>query len=75
MERKIGDKVKVAEDNDNENYDILRDKVLIITDIATNTKQHRLYDEGLNGEPLYSFKTEDGEDVPYCLYEYKVESA
>jgi hypothetical protein len=65
---KIGDKVKIASDNDNENYDNFRDKVLTITHIATNEKQHEGYDSSMQGMALYDFK-----DVPFSLYEYEIE--
>lgn len=32
----------------------------------------RGYDNGLYPEQLMCFKTEDGEDVPFSLYEYEI---
>ena len=70
----IGDKVKVSPDNDNDNYDSFRNKILIITHIATSTNDHQGYDEGLNGEALYDFKDEDGNEIPCSLYDYELEA-
>lgn len=68
---KVGQKVKVSRSNDNENYDSFRDKVLIITHAEAGG---RGYDEGMYPEKLMSFETEEGEDVPFSLYEYELES-
>ena len=70
---KIGDKVRVSEYNDNDNYDEFRDKTLIITSIYTNSNEHMGYDESMEGMALYEFTTEEGKDVPYALYEYEIE--
>lgn len=67
---KTGQKVKVAKNNDNENYDSFRDKVLIITHAETEGNG---YDDSLYPQKLMSFKTEEGEDIPFSLYEYEVE--
>lgn len=67
---KAGQKVKVSSQNDNENYDSFRDKVLIITHAEVGGLG---YDSGMYPEKLMCFKTEDGEDVPFSLYEYEVE--
>lgn len=72
--RKVGDRVKVAKNNDNDCYDSFRDEVLIITYVSLNKKDHPGYDEGV-GEPLYDFVTEDGREVHNSLYEYEVEDA
>ena len=71
--RELGDRVKVAEDNDNENYNDFRDKILIITHIAHNTEEHPGYDDILEGMALYDFETEDGEEIDSSLYEYEIE--
>ena len=68
----VGDRVKVAPENDNDNYDDFRDKVLIITHVATNQSQHPGYDSSLAGEGLYDFETEDGEEVHSSLYDYEL---
>jgi len=72
---KIGDQVKVSEENDNENYDDFREKTLTIIHVATNTDEHPGYDNGLEGEPLYDFKDEDGNEIPCSLYFYELEEA
>jgi len=69
----VGDRVKISPSNDNDSYDDFRDKILIITHKATNTDEHPGFDEGLLGiDALYDFETEDGEDVPYSLYDYEL---
>lgn len=70
----IGDKVQVSPDNDNDNYDSFRNKILIITHIATSTEDHPGFDEGLNGESLYDFKDENGNEIPCSLYDYELEA-
>ena len=70
---KIGDRVMVSSDNDNENYEDFRGKVLIITGIYTNSNETVFYDESMEGMALYEFITEDGEGVPFALYECEIE--
>jgi hypothetical protein len=63
----VGNKVKV--NNSNDNYDEFRNKVLIIThsEIGGNG-----YDDSMYPQKLMSFMTEQGEPIPYSLYEYEV---
>lgn len=68
---KVGQKVKVSSENDNDNYDSFRDKVLIITHAEVGGLG---YDDGMYPEKLMCFETEDGEEVPFSLYEYEVEA-
>lgn len=75
MTWRIGTKVKVSSDNDNENYNDFRNKVLKITHIAKNTNQHPGYDNGMDGMPLYDLEALDGTPVNYSLYEYELEKA
>lgn len=70
-----GQKVKVSSENDNDNYDSFRDKVLVITGVYKNDKEHPGYDMGIYPERLYEFKTIDGEEVHCALYEYEIEEA
>lgn len=72
-EFEIGDRVMVASENDNENYDSFRDKVLIVTHVANSIEEHGGYDDSVDGMALYDFETEDGEDVDCSLYEYEIE--
>lgn len=74
MTFKIGDKVKVASDNDNQCYDNFRNKILIVTHIATSKEDHQGYDEGLSPEALYDFKDVKGNEIPCSLYEYELVS-
>lgn len=64
---KIGSKVKVSPENDNENYDSFRNKVLTVSNVATNEREHPGYDTGMNGQALYDF---DG--IPCSLYDYEL---
>jgi hypothetical protein len=70
---KIEDRVKITSENDNENYDSFREKILIVENIATNEEAHPGYDNSMEGMQLMDFRTEDGEEVPFSLYEYEVE--
>ena len=75
MTWRIGTKVKVSSDNDNENYNDFRNKVLKITHIAKNTNQHSGYDNSMEGMPLYDLEALDGTPVNCSLYEYELEKA
>jgi hypothetical protein len=72
---KLNQKVKVSPYNDNDCYDSFRDKILIITHVATNKKEHLGYDDSVSPQGLYDFKTEDGEDVNCSLYDYELVEA
>jgi hypothetical protein len=72
---KIGDLVKVSSENDNDNYDDFREKVLRIVHVATNTSQHMGYDESMQRMGLYDLETLDGKEINYSLYEYELEDA
>lgn len=72
MVRKIGSKAKVSKENDNDNYNDFRNKVLIITHVARNTKEHPGYDTSMNGMALYDFKDKHGNEIPFSLYEYEL---
>ena len=69
---KIGSKVKVSPDNDNECYNDFRDKVLIVTHVAKNESEHQGYDSSVAPDYLYDFETIDGESVPCSLYDYEL---
>ena len=67
---KIGDKVKVSCENDNDNYNEFRGKTLIITDIEVGGLG---YDMSVYPQKLMCFETIDGEEIPFSLYEYEIE--
>ena len=70
----IGQSVMIAENNDNENYDDFRGKELVIYHKATNEKEHRGFDNSMEGQALYSFfLRETGEQVPFSCYDYELE--
>jgi hypothetical protein len=68
-----GDVVRISSENDNENYDEFRGKNLIVYSYACCEQGHPGYDSSMNGMQLLDLKTEDGEEVPFSLYEYEVE--
>jgi hypothetical protein len=67
----VGQKVKISSSNDNENYDSFRGEILVIVDSEVGG---RGYDDSMYPQRLMSFETEEGEEVPFSLYEYEVES-
>ena len=67
----LGKKVKVT--SDNEGYDSFRDKVLIISHVAYNEKEHPGYDSTCAGQALCDFRTESGEQIGSSLYEWEFE--
>jgi len=69
---KLGSKVKVSPDNDNDYYNDFRDKVLIVTNVAKNESEHRGYDSSVAPDYLYDFKTIDGQIVHCSLYDYEL---
>ncbi len=69
---KVGSKVKVSTDNDNENYDSFRDKVLIVTHVSKDESDHKGYDSSVSPNYLYDLKTIDGEEVNCSLYDYEL---
>ena len=70
---KIGDRVKVSSENDNDCYDDFREQILIVQNIATSENQTYAYDSSMNGMQLMDFTTEKGKEVPFSLYEYEIE--
>ena len=69
----VGDIVRIG-DTDNENYDDYRGKDLRITHKATNENEHQGFDSSMDGYGLYDMKVvENGEDVPFSLYDYELE--
>ena len=72
---RIGSKVRVSHDNDNDCYNSFKDKILIITHIAKNTDEHPGYDMSVYPEPLYDFKDLDGNVIPCSFYKYEIVKA
>ena len=70
---KIGQHLRVAKNNDNECYDRFRDETLVVTFISTSKKDHPVYDETMNGEPLYDLETLEGRPIGNSLYHYELE--
>lgn len=65
MSVRIGSKIKIKADKDNETYNKFRNKVWTVTHIARNQKEHPGYDSGVN-EALVDCK-----GLPVSLYEYE----
>lgn len=61
---KVGDRVRVSPDNDNDGYNSFRNKTLIITHVDTEFDKE--------GGALYSFKTTDGKQVNSSLYDWEL---
>lgn len=73
MNPKVGQIVMIAEDNDNDNYNAYRGKLLEITHIATSEADHPGYDNSMKGMPLCDLKeVETGKDIPFSLYAYEI---
>ena len=66
----IGDAVKLSDEaKDNDNYEDFFDEEMVITWVD-------LDDDGMGKkEPIMSFETKDGEEVPFSLYGYEIEKA
>ena len=56
MKLRIGSIVKVAEDNDNENYYSFKGRLLWVTRIYTNSSENPFYDDCMSGEKLCEFE-------------------
>jgi len=69
---KLGQKVKVSPENDNECYDSFRNEVLRVTHLAKNASEHPGYDAGVSPDYLYDLETVSGEPVPYPLYDHEL---
>ena len=70
---RIGDKVKLTQiAKENDCYSDFKNKVLIVTNIAKNSKEHPGFDDSLKGQNLYDFIDGDGNDIPCSLYDYEV---
>lgn len=70
---KVGQRLRVAKNNDNECYDRFRNEILVVHSISTSKKDHPGYDEAMNGEPLYDLETLDGRPIGNSLYHYELE--
>ena len=69
---KLGDKIRIKKDNDNDCYDKFRNLDLVITHIAHNIDEHQGYDTGMKGMALVdSDVCNTGESVPFSLYKYE----
>ena len=69
---KLGSKVKVSPDNDNDCYNDFRDKVLIVANVAKDESEHRGYDSSVSPNYLYDLETIEGESVNCSLYDYEL---
>ena len=73
VDYRVGDKVRIVSDNDNENYDSYRGKALRIAKVFTSTKFHPGFDESA-GSALYDLVVAGtNEAVPFSLYDWELE--
>jgi hypothetical protein len=83
---KAGDVVRVSRDNDNETYNLFRDKELTITHVATKyMPAKQFFDQGKPngyhpgfddcGAALYDLEATDGTPVNCSLYDWELERA
>ena len=69
---KVGDKVMIARDNDNDRYDKYRNKTMIITDAYYSEESCFAYDKSMNGMGLFRLELPNGDSVGSMLYEYEI---
>ena len=69
---KVGDKVMIAWDNDNDGYDKYRNKTMIITDAYYSEEYCFAYDNSMNGMGLFRLELLNGDSVDCMLYEYEI---
>ena len=63
---RIGKRIKII--SDNENYS---EYIGMILKIASASNSGYLYDNSMYPDMLCELETLDGENVPFCLYEYE----
>ena len=49
------------------------DQILTVKEIVRSSKEYRLYDDSMKGMGLFGLEDEEGNDVPFMLYEWEVE--
>ena len=69
---KLKQRVRVNPENDNENYNSFRNKVLIVANVAKNRDDHPGYDESVSPDFLYDLKTVNGKEINCSLYDYEL---
>ena len=69
---KVGDKVMVACNNDNDRYEEYRNKTMIITEAYYSEEYCSAYDKSMNGMGLFRLELPNGDSVGFMLYEYEI---
>ena len=69
---KVGDKVVIAWNNDNDAYKEYRNKTMIITDAYYSEEYCFAYDKSMNGMGLFRLESPNGNNVGFMLYEYEI---
>ena len=69
---KVGDKVMIAWNNDNDGYEEYRNKTMIITDAYYSEEYCFAYDKSMNGMGLFRLELLNGDSVDCMLYEYEI---
>ena len=72
---KVGDKVMIACNNDNDGYKEYRNKTMIITDAHYSDEYCFAYDKSMNGMGLFRLEFQNGDSVGSMLYEYEIRHA
>ena len=69
---KVGDKVRIAYNNDNDGYEEYRNKIMIITDAYYSDEYCFAYDKSMRGRGLFRLEFPNGDSVGFMLYEYEI---
>ena len=69
---KVGDRVMIARNNDNDGYKGYRNKAMIITDAYYSEEYCFAYDKNMNGMGLFRLELPNGDGVGSMLYEYEI---
>ena len=69
---KVGDKVMIACNNDNDRYEEYRNKTMTITDAYYSEEYCFAYDKSMNGMGLFRLELPNGDNVGFMLYEYEI---
>ena len=69
---KVGDKVMIAWNNDDDGHEECRNKTMIITDAYYSEEYCFAYDKSMNGMGLFRLEFPNGDNVGFMLYEYEI---
>ena len=69
---KVGDKVMISRNNDNDEYEEYRNKTMIITDAYYSEEHCFAYSYSMNGMGLFRLELPNGDGVGFMLYAYEL---